>query len=80
MRIIPVAGIVIAGAAATISLSGTAHAQPNAGPCRFMIMPICSIIPVMPELDHDVDLTTDPNALNSDAGGDLGPNATDSGD
>lgn len=30
-------------------------------PCA--LGPLCSVLPVLPELDHDVDLTTDPNGL-----------------
>jgi len=80
MRISTAAAPLIAGAVATaISLSAPAEAGPNPGPCGFTIIPICSMIPVLPDLDHDVDLTQDPNGLNSHAAGDPGPAASGSG-
>jgi hypothetical protein len=66
MRDITVAATVIAGAVATaISLSAPAHAGPNSGQCGFAMNFICSMIPALPDLDHDVDLTQDPNGANT---------------
>jgi hypothetical protein len=80
MRTTTAAATLIAGAVATaISLSARAEAGPNPGPCGFTLIPICLMIPVMPDLDHDVDLTQDPNGLNGRATGDLAPAASGSG-
>ena len=32
-------------------------------PCGLKLMMLCSMVPVFPNLDHDVDLTQDPHAL-----------------
>jgi hypothetical protein len=56
--------LVAAGAAvAAVSLAAPASADPSGGPCGFLPNPLCAMIPVLPNLDHDVDLTKDPNAL-----------------
>jgi hypothetical protein len=31
-------------------------------PCRSMVIPVCSLVPILPGLDHDVDLTVNPDA------------------
>ncbi|OSC31565.1 hypothetical protein B8W69_03730 [Mycobacterium vulneris] len=65
MRSITVGLTVIVGALATvISLSSPAHAGPNPGQCGFAMSFICSMIPALPELDHDIDLTQDANGPN----------------
>lgn len=80
MPTIIVAAIVIVGTAATaISISAPAQAGPNVGPCGSTIIPICSIIPVMPELDDDLDLTQDPHGHRDDGGGDLAPDVIGKG-
>ncbi|WP_236591467.1 hypothetical protein [Mycobacterium heckeshornense] len=50
-----------------------AEADPGDNPCGKTIIPICSLLPIMPDLDHDVDLTVDPHGLDDDAGNDTGP-------
>lgn len=81
MRTTSAAVAVLGGLMATaISLSTPAEASPNPGPCGLAMVPICSIVPLLPELDHDVDLTQDPNGLNGYVRGDLAPNAKGSGD
>ena len=42
-------------------LAVPAGADPD--PCRGIGIPICRLVPIMPDLDHDVDLTQDPNGL-----------------
>jgi hypothetical protein len=44
-------------------LAVPAGADPGFDPCRSSFIPICRMAPMMPDLDHDVDLTQDPNGL-----------------
>ena len=62
----------LGGLAAAIYLAVPASAAPD-NPCGQAFIPVCSFIPLLPNLDHDVDLTTDPGALNGDAGSALHP-------
>jgi hypothetical protein len=48
-------------------------------PCGLAFAPFCALIPVLADLDHDVDLTKDPGAL-SGTGGDLQPGTGYGGD
>jgi len=71
MSVITKTAIVAAGAlAAATYLASPAEADPNGGPCGLAFVPICSLIPALPNLDHDVDLTTDPNGLTGGGGAD----------
>jgi hypothetical protein len=45
---------------AAITLAAPASASPD-NPCGATLIPICAFVPVLPGLDHDVDLTTDPD-------------------
>lgn len=60
--------ITAAAMAVTAVLSSvSAGAQPGPPPCEFALSFICNVIPMAPNLDHDVDLTeqlppADPNA------------------
>ncbi|HXO52839.1 MAG TPA: fibronectin-binding protein [Mycobacterium sp.] len=45
---------------AAITLAAPASASPDS-PCGATLIPICAFVPVLPGLDHDVDLTTDPD-------------------
>ena len=61
-----VIGAVTALAASTF-LAGPAQAQPGDDPCALAVNFLCRFVPVAPDLDDDVDLTTlqpapDPNA------------------
>lgn len=76
MRTIMMPAIVVAGATA-IALAAPAGADPTDGPCGFTPIPICAFVPELPNLDHDVDLTKDPHALDGATGGDLAPNTAD---
>lgn len=63
------AALVAVGATvAVVSLAAPASADPSGGPCGLPPNPFCALIPVLPDLDHDVDLTKDPNALVDGAG------------
>jgi hypothetical protein len=45
---------------AAITLAAPASASPD-NPCGATLIPICAFVPALPGLDHDVDLTTDPD-------------------
>jgi hypothetical protein len=51
---------------AAMTLAAPASASPD-NLCGATLIPICAFVPVLPGLDHDVDLTTgpDPDALTS---------------
>jgi len=56
-----------AGLATGLMVATPASAEPGDNPCEFAISFVCHIVPVAPDLDHDVDLTqqqppADPNA------------------
>jgi hypothetical protein len=42
---------------AALFLAAPADAQPGPPPCEFALSFICNIVPMAPELDHNVDLT-----------------------
>jgi hypothetical protein len=73
MSILKKAAIVALGTVTTgLYLATPAGADPD--PCRGVAIVICRLVPVMPDLDHDVDLTQDPNGL---SGGQDGQSAVD---
>lgn len=46
------------------SAAADAGSDPSdSDPCKRSMIMICSLVPVMPGLDHDIDLTTDPDGL-----------------
>jgi hypothetical protein len=45
---------------AAITLAAPVSASPD-NPCGATLIAICAFVPVLPSLDHDVDLTTDPD-------------------
>jgi hypothetical protein len=57
IRVTAAASTVILTAAMT--LAAPASASPD-NPCGATLIPICALVPVLPALDHDVDLTTNP--------------------
>ncbi|WP_099040540.1 fibronectin-binding protein [Mycobacterium neglectum] len=63
-----VAIAVLIGLGATLAFAAPAQAQPGRPPCDLALSFICNIIPSAPDLDHNVDLSTqlpvDPNAPN----------------
>jgi hypothetical protein len=81
MSIIRKTTIAAVGAvAAAMYLAVPAGADPNVSPCGLAFAPFCALIPALPDLDHDVDLTKDPGALSgTGGGGDLQPGAGYSG-
>ena len=56
----------VIGLGASVALAVPAGAQPDRPPCDLALSFICNIIPTAPDLDHNVDLSTqvpvDPNA------------------
>jgi len=62
MSVLKKAAIVALGAVATVLyLAIPAGADPD--PCSPLPIFICRMVPVAPDLDHDVDLTQDPSGL-----------------
>jgi hypothetical protein len=59
------AAIIVVGTVATgLYLAVPAGADPGSDPCGAAAVFVCRLVPSMPDLDHDVDLTQDPGALN----------------
>jgi hypothetical protein len=56
----------VAALGAAVFLAAPASAEPGDNPCELAITFLCRMVPVAPDLDHDVDLTqqqqVDPNA------------------
>jgi hypothetical protein len=44
--------------AVAVVVAPAAGADPDAPPPCGMLSPVCGMVPMMPELDHDLDLTT----------------------
>lgn len=60
------AAIIAVGTVATgLYLAVPAGADPGFDPCRGTAVFVCGLVPSMPDLDNDVDLTQDPGALNN---------------
>lgn len=49
------AGLLLAGA----TVAAPASAEPGMPPCELALAFICGMLPAMPQLDHDIDLTTE---------------------
>jgi hypothetical protein len=65
--------IILLGTVATgVYLAVPAGADPGFDPCRATFIPICRMLPTMPDLDHDVDLTQNPNGLIDGQDGQIG--------
>ena len=57
-------GVASAAMAVMLTAATTLAAPASASrdnPCRATLIPICAFVPILPNLDHDVDLTTDPD-------------------
>jgi hypothetical protein len=66
------AAIIALGAVTTgVLLAVPAGADPD--PCRALPIFICRMVPMVPDLDHDVDLTQDPNGLSDGQDGQSAP-------
>jgi hypothetical protein len=70
MSVLKKAAIVALSTVATgLCLAVPAGADPGYDPCRGVAIAICRLVPIMPDLDQDVDLTQDPNGLIDGQGG-----------
>jgi hypothetical protein len=73
--------VAVTAAASTVlavGLSVPSGADPGGGPsCPGVLRVFCSAAPILPNLDHDVDLTKDPNGLPGDAGAQPTPHDDD---
>jgi hypothetical protein len=64
------AAIIALGTMTTgLYLAAPAGADPNGDPCRSLFIPICRFLPIMPDLDQDIDLTELPGGTNAGQGG-----------
>jgi hypothetical protein len=61
---IPAVIIALGVVAGALGLAPTAGADPADDPCQLAVSFLCRFVPMAPDLDHDVDLTQDPGALN----------------
>jgi hypothetical protein len=77
------AAIIALGSVTTgVYFAVPAGADPGFDPCRAIAIPICRLVPIMPDLDNDVDLTQNPDGLTDGQGGqsaDIQPGAGQSG-
>lgn len=64
MSIVKKAAIILSGAVTTgLCLAAPAGADPGFDPCHSSVPFLCRMFPMMPDLDHDIDLTQDPDGL-----------------
>lgn len=63
MRIFTIITVAAAALAIAVGVAGPAAAVPGDGPCSGGLNPLCLLVPTLPNLDHDVDLTEDPHGL-----------------
>lgn len=72
--------VIVVGIVATgLYLAVPAGADPGFDPCRSIALPVCRLVPMMPDLDHDVDLTQNPDGLIAGHGPDNQPGADQGG-
>ncbi|MGO9155787.1 fibronectin-binding protein [Mycobacterium sp.] len=69
MPVLKAAAIILLGTMTTgLCPAAPAGADPGFDPCHSGVPFACSVFPMMPDLDHDVDLTQDPDALTGGPG------------
>jgi hypothetical protein len=74
------AAILALGTATTgLYLAVPAGADPDVDPCRSIAIPFCRLLPMVPDLDHDVDLTQSPDGLSDGRDGQSSGNQPDAG-
>ena len=59
-------------------LAAPVSASPD-NPCELTFIPVCAFVPVLPSLDHDIDLTTNMAPLGPDRSGDASAGVADPG-
>ncbi len=80
MSIVKKAATIVSAAVATaLCVAAPASADPGFDPCRASVPLLCRIFPVMPDLDHDIDLSQDPDAWTSGQGPTNQPGGTQPG-
>jgi hypothetical protein len=73
------AAIILLGTPATVLyLAVPAGADPDYDPCRTNVLPICRLVPIMPDLDHDIDLSQ-PDTLTDGQDGQIAGNQPGTG-
>ncbi|MCV7102847.1 hypothetical protein [Mycobacterium palustre] len=69
MPVIKRAALILLGAMTTgLCLAVPAGADPGFDPCRSSVPFICRMFPMMPDLDHDLDLTQNPETRTAGPG------------
>lgn len=64
MYVVKRAAIALTAAVTTgLCVAPPADADPGFDPCHASVMLLCRFVPMMPDLDHDIDLSQDPDAL-----------------
>ena len=63
-RVITTAVITVVGVVFLPTAAVPARADPGAGSCPLAIAFVCGLVPIAPDLDHDVDLTKLPPGVN----------------
>ena len=58
--------IAIGTTAVALGLAAPAAAAPGDDPCPLAMAFLCRMLPVAPDLDHDIDLTQDSATINGD--------------
>lgn len=52
-----------AGVATVAVMAAAPVSAAPTNPCAGALIPVCLFVPIFPELDHDIDLTQNPDAL-----------------
>jgi hypothetical protein len=58
--------VAIAATAMALGLAAPANAGPGDDPCPLAMAFLCRMLPVAPDLDHDIDLTQESATVNGD--------------
>ena len=62
-RTVAIAAVVSAAFALPVVLAAPSRAEPAAPSCGLDLALLCAMVPMFPNLDHDVDLTQTPDGL-----------------
>lgn len=58
--------IAIGTTVVALGLAAPSQAEPGDDPCPLAMAFLCRMLPVAPDLDHDIDLTQNPATINGD--------------